>query len=545
MISRRLFVAACASCLLASCGGGAGSDTPTPPPPPTPTFVDPPASARVSGELLATAACPTLPPAGTLYPNAKVEPHLVANPANPQNLIGTWQQNRWSGGASQAVVSAASFDGGLTWTRTTAPFSICTGGAVVNGGDFERATDPWMAISPNGVAYWMALGVTGGATFSAGSETAMLVARSLDGGRTWERPTTLIRDGASAFNDKNTITADMTDSNFVYAVWDRLQPGAGGPAWFARTTNGGASWEPARVLFNPGSNAQTLGSVMAVLPNGTLVNVFTRITAEANNTQRSELNAIRSTDKGVNWSAPIKIADTLAGGAFDPETRSAIRDGAGLPQIAAAPNGNLYVVWQDGRFVNGIDSIAISRSTDSGLTWSAPTQINGVANVQAFTPQISVLSDGTIGVSYFDLRSNTADASTLPAEVWLTRSRDGGATWREARVAGPFDLAIAPNARGLFLGDYQGLAGRGSQFVAFFAQTTRAAVTNPTDIFALAVTPTAQAQSVAPAIRTYSATPAAAEPTDELRQRASDNIARVLERRVPGWTIRMSPPTSR
>jgi hypothetical protein len=235
----------------------------------------------------------------------------------------------------------------------------------------------------------------------------------------------------------------------------------------------------------------------------------------------------------------------LAGGAFDPETRLAIRDGAGLPQIAAAPNGNVYLVWQDGRFVNGIDSIAFSRSTDSGLTWSAPTQVNGVPNAQAFTPQISVLSDGAIGVSYFDLRSNTPDLNTLPAELWLTRSRDGGATWREVRVAGPFDLAIAPNARGLFLGDYQGLAGSGGQFVTLFAQTTRAAATNPTDIFALAVTPVAQKLSIASADRGYPAAPASAEPSDELRRRASDNIERVLARRVPGWTVRMSPPTSR
>jgi hypothetical protein len=299
------------------------------------------------------------------------------------------------------------------------------------------------------------------------------------------------------------------------------------------------------VLFDPGVSAQTLGSVIVVQPNGTVVNVLDRITTLADNTQRSELVAVRSSDKGVSWSAPIKIADMLAGGAFDPDTRTAIRDGAGLPQVAAAPNGNLYVVWQDGRFVNGIDSIAFARSTGGGLTWSAPVRINGVANAQAFTPQISVLADGTIGVTYFDLRSNTPDANTLPAELWLTRSRDGGATWSETRVAGPFDLAIAPNARGLFLGDYQGLAASGGRFISLFAQTTRAPLANPTDIFALAATPAAQAQKVAQRAGTYRAEPASAEPTAETRMRASENIVRVLERRAPGWTNRMRPPAPR
>lgn len=541
MIDRRIFLAACASGLIGACGGDAGSGIV---PPPLPGFVDPPASARVSGSLAVTAACAALPPAGTLYPNSRVEPHVAVNPGNPLNLVGAWQQNRWSGAAAQAVVSAASFDGGATWTRTTAPFSICTGGAVVNGGDFERATDPWVTIAPNGVAYWMALTISGGEAFTAGAESAMRVARSLDGGITWEQPVTLIRDGALAFNDKNTITADPKDPDFVYAVWDRLQPGAGGPTWFARTIDGGATWETARAIVATGANAQTLGNVIAVLPDGTLVDVFNRITT-TNSVARAELMLVRSTDRGATWSAPIKIADMLAEGAFDPDTRIAIRDGAGVPQVAAAPNGHLYVVWQDGRFVNGIDSVAFSRSTDGGLTWSAPLQINGAPAAQAFTPQIAVLADGTIGVTYYDLRSNTSDPGTLPTEYWLTRSRDGGATWREARVAGPFDLAIAPNARGLFLGDYQGLAGGTASFTAFFAQTTRAAATNPTEIFALAVTPVAQALAAARGERSYRAAAPSAEPADALRARAGANMLRVLERRVPGWTERMNAPGSR
>jgi len=83
-----------------------------------------------------------------------------------------------------------------------------------------------------------------------------------------------------------------------------------------------------------------------------------------------------------------------------------------------------------------------------------------------------------------DLRSDTADAATLGADLWLAVSNDGGDTWREARAAGPFDLATAPNARGLFLGDYHGLAASGLQFVPLFAQTTGATTTNRTDIFA-------------------------------------------------------------
>ena len=39
--------------------------------------------------------------------------------------------------------------------------------------------------------------------------------------------------------------------------------------WFSRTTDFGATWEPARVAFNPGTHAGTIGNIVLVLPNAT------------------------------------------------------------------------------------------------------------------------------------------------------------------------------------------------------------------------------------------------------------------------------------
>ena len=33
---------------------------------------------------------------GTNYPDAEVEPWVSVNPANPSNIIGVWQQDRWN-----------------------------------------------------------------------------------------------------------------------------------------------------------------------------------------------------------------------------------------------------------------------------------------------------------------------------------------------------------------------------------------------------------------------------------------------------------------
>jgi hypothetical protein len=60
--------------------------------------------------------------------------------------------------------------------------------------------------------------------------------------------------------------------------------------------------------------------------------------------------------------------------------------------------------------------------------------------------------------------------ATLPTDYWLLRSEDGGKTWFESRVTGPFDFATTPVARGLFLGDYQCLTSIGPIFAHSYVQ---------------------------------------------------------------------------
>ena len=178
---------------------------------------------------------------------------------------------------------------------------------------------------------------------------------------------------------------------------------------------------------------------------------------------------------------------------------------------------------------------------DGGLTWSAPARINRDPAVQAFVPSVAIRGDGTIGVAYYDLRSNTADAATLPTDYWLARSADG-VTWQESRVTGPFDLAIAPNAGGLFVGDYQSLATVGGVFVPFYAQTNNGDTSNRTDIFASLVTSVgaARAQAAAAVLGTpmHAETAEPLVMTPELAERISASIVRTMERRVPGWRPR-------
>jgi hypothetical protein len=443
---------------------------------------------RVSGATPFAPGCNTEPPRnGTLYRDAEVEPFVAVNPRDQSHLVGVWQQDRWSNGGSNGLMTGVSRDGGKTWSRTFAHFSRCAGGNASNRGDYARATDPWVTFAPDGTVHQIALSFN-----DSDGNQAILASRSRDGGSTWSEPAELQRDTDFDIGlDKQSITADPHDSRFVYAVWDRL---AGltspdptgkdflGPIWFSRTTNGGASWEKARIIFDPGPNAQTIGSIVIVLPNGDLINTFDLV-LDAFGASPLFVAVIRSHDRGVTWSKPTIVNTLQTVGVSDPKDGHAVRTGDVLPSIAVDPSsGAVYLVWQDSRFNGGLrDQIAFSRSDDSGRTWSAPTRINKVSGTQAFTASVNVTDDGTIGVTYYDFRNDTPSAGTLLTSYWMLTSTDGGRTWSESRIAKPFDMRTAPDARGFFVGDYEGLS---ASLVPFFAMANSGNTADRTDIFA-------------------------------------------------------------
>ena len=453
---------------------------------------------------------------GINFLDSEVEPWLSVNPSNPNNIVAFWQQDRWSDGGSRGNVAGVSVDGGTSWEIVPVPgITDCT------GGPWERASDPWVSFAPNGTLHQMSLVFI--TDPPPGSErgygpNGMAVSKSEDGGLTWSDPILIAEDDNPRYlNDKNSITADPTDSKFVYAVWDRLDVSPGGikinergrgglgsfkgAALISRSTDGGETWEPTKKIYNPGGLNQTIGNQIVVLPNGTVVDFFNEILNFRNDDGGSKfdfnLSLKYSMNKGERWlprGRPIRTNKILSLSVVTPDDEVPVRDASILFDVAVDPvNGNLYTVWQDARF-SGVDEVAFSMSSDGGFTWSAPIKVNQTpvnANQlrqQAFLPSVAVNANGVVGVTYYDFRND--DSSGELADHWFvscTASCSDSGSWLEERLTDTsFDYLQAPFANGLFLGDYVGLDAVGSDFYAFFQQSSSS---DPADGFFRRVTP--------------------------------------------------------
>jgi hypothetical protein len=448
---------------------------------------------------------------GVNYPDAELEPWVAANPANPRNLIGSYQQDRWYDGGAKGLVAAYSFNSGTSWKSVPLPFSDCA--ATYYGGNvlhYERASDPWNSTGKDGIAYAVSI------SFSNNGDNAVGAARSLDGGRTWTNPQAIIADDVSAFDDKESVTADPNVPGTAYVVWDRffvdacppgpraksqtmnprarstrerstVTPKAASPAaaaaaqcffqptFFSRTTDGGVHWETPRPIAATAPDEATLGNIVVINHHtGALYDFFSHFSS----TGAVTVELVISTDKGNTWSASQVVSNEDAVSIFDPRNRNLTVRAGNIIQPAIDPNsGQLYVAWEDGRFNGDQNDQAVISTSTTGLTgtWSAPSQISPPGDPAAFNPVIDVNGQGQVGALFYDIRNlkPSTPASVLPTDTWFRRTDGPGVAFGHEQHLGSYNILMAPVAfGGFFVGDYEGLAAQAdNSFLAFFTQT--------------------------------------------------------------------------
>jgi len=135
----------------------------------------------------------------------------------------------------------------------------------------------------------------------------------------------------------------------------------------------------------------------------------------------------RSSDAGITWSDPIALDSTAAndtGGDTD-------------PFVATDGLGNWVCVWESRGDGFGVDDdIMAARSTNNGVTWSAPVAVNDFALVDGSTDNDNspVLATDAAG-TWLVVWNSTRDIGGLlgsDEDNLVARSTDNGAMWTVA-----------------------------------------------------------------------------------------------------------------
>lgn len=217
---------------------------------------------------------------------------------------------------------------------------------------------------------------------------------------------------------------------------------SGGGQGIARSTNNGASWTNYTVAADPSSSSDLLDKNHMMIDKKTgspylnrLYVVYTAfVTGSANNNQ---ICLRFSSDNGATWSAEKNLSSALNAGSHNQGVN-----------VQTGPNGEVYVTWavydQFAAGVYGEDAIGFAKSTDGGVTFSAPVKVYAAAN---FGIRNDALAPNSIRVSSFPSMAvdrtggsrngyiyitwpqiNVSPAGTDP-DIVMIKSSNGGTTW--------------------------------------------------------------------------------------------------------------------
>ncbi|MGD8396528.1 MAG: sialidase family protein, partial [Candidatus Eiseniibacteriota bacterium] len=344
--------------------------------------------------------------------DAANEPTIAVNRLAPNHMSIAWRQFDTVNSNFRQAGWAYSTDGGRSWTFP----------GVLEPGVFR--SDPVHDVASDGSFYYSSLM----------SSFLTDLWESTDEGATWEPPSD------SYGGDKQWIAVDRTggigDGN-IYEAWSTSGSCCGNNT-FTRSIDGGQTFmTPIQPPNNP------VWGTMDVAADGTLY------LAGVNISQRNVFYVDRSVDAQdpaltpTFQSTTVDMGGSLVafGGPSCPNPDGLL----GQVWIAADPSRPGYVYLLCSVDPSGTDPLDVhfSRSTDGGITWSAPFRVNDDAehaDAWQWFGTMSVSPDGRIDAIWNDTRD-----TLIPnfSSLYYAYSTDGGVTWSaNERISSFYDSHI-------------------------------------------------------------------------------------------------------
>lgn len=334
--------------------------------------------------------------------DAANEPSLAIDPTDPGRMVIGWRQFDAVSNNFRQAGYAYSIDGGQSWTFP----------GVIEPGVFR--SDPVLGADSQGNFYYNSLTVSG-------SDYLCTVFKSSDGGATWDFGT------FAQGGDKQWMTIDKTGGpgrGHIYAYWTQSFSICF-PGFFTRSTDNGAGFEDCVAIPN-----QPYWGTLATGPGGELYAGG----AGGNNFIVAKSSNAKDSSQVVSWdfASIVNLDGSISAfaGSSSPNPGGLMGQAWIAVDCSGGPHhGNVYLLCSVNRFSNPDPlDVMFGRSTDGGLTWSAPARVNDdpATNAWQWFGTMSLAPNGRIDAVWLDTRDNPG---SINSSLYYSCSTDGGVSW--------------------------------------------------------------------------------------------------------------------
>ena len=334
--------------------------------------------------------------------DAANECSISVDPTNGNKMTIAWRQfNNVTSNFRQAGWGYTT-DGGINWTFP----------GVLENNVFR--SDPVTNSDEIGQFFYLSLQSDVNTSFFCDD-----LWRSINGGQSW---TLLSGERGGGGGDKQWFTIDKTNGpghGFQYQSDDGINCSGGGVE-FQRSTNGGVTWQaPINIPHSP---------VYGTLDVDTNGNLF--IGGEG-----STFYCVRSSNAQIGGQTPIfdrstavNMGGDLGSGGINPAGLDGMLFLA-IDRSGGPTNNNIYMLASVVPSGRSTTDVMFVRSTDGGLTFSAPRRINDDPvnpSKWHWFGTFSVAPNGRLDAVWYDTRNA---ANNTDSQLFYSWSTDGGVTW--------------------------------------------------------------------------------------------------------------------